>query len=146
MSQLTYWEGQPGRTPMYGGGPSWTGWVGFAGIMMILIGAFNTIDGLVALLKDDVFVEPRRTLELLNYNTWGWIWIIAGIVVFLAGIAVMSGRRWGIIVGVILAAVNALGQLAFLPSFPIWSTMIIVLNITVIYALVAHGSERAQAS
>jgi hypothetical protein len=144
MAQLTYWEGQPGRTPIYGGGPSWTGWVGFAGVMMILIGAFNAFEGLVALFKDDFFVSDRRGFVLFNYMTWGWIWIILAIVVFLAGIAVMSGRRWGIVVGVILATSNAVGHLTFLPAFPIWSLMIIVLDVTVIYALVAHGSERAQ--
>jgi hypothetical protein len=143
MAQLTYWEGQSGRTPIPAGEPSWTGWVGFAGIMMILIGAFSAIDGLVALFKEDFFLEGRRGLLILDFTTWGWIWLIVGIVVVLAGIAVMSGRTWGIVIGVILAAVNAIGQLAWLSSFPFWSTLIIVLDVIVIYALVVHGRERA---
>jgi hypothetical protein len=142
MSQVTYQPGQTGRTPMRGGGPEWTGWVGFAGVMMILLGAFNLIDGLVALFKDEYFVVGKDRLLILDFTTWGWIWLILGIVVLLAGIAVMAGRTWGIVIGVIIAVLNAIGQLSFLSSFPIWSTLIIVLDITVIYALVAHGSER----
>jgi hypothetical protein len=143
VAQLTEWDRAPGRQPMVGGGPAWTGWVGFAGVLMILIGAFNIIDGLAALFKNDVFVTGKSGLVVLDINTWGWIWLIAGIVVVLAGIAVMSGRMWGIIAAVILIALNAIAQLAFLPAFPLWSTLIIVLDITLIYALVTHGRERA---
>ena len=128
---------------MRGGGPAWEGWVGFAGVMMILIGAFNVIDGLAALFKESAFVTGKRGLLVLDIHTWGWIWLIAGIVVLLAGIAVMYGRTWGMIIGIGLAAVNAVGHLLFLPAFPIWSILIIVLDITVIYALSAHGQERA---
>jgi hypothetical protein len=144
MAQLTEWDRpSPGRQPMMGGGPAWEGWVGFAGVMMILIGAFNVIDGLAALFKESAFVTGKRGLLVLDIHTWGWIWLIAGIVVLLAGIAVMYGRTWGMIIGIGLAAVNAVGHLLFLPAFPIWSILIIVLDITVIYALSAHGQERA---
>ena len=122
----------------------WTGWVVFAGIMMILLGAFNVIDVLVALFKDDYYlVGPRGLAVNVDFTAWGWVMLIMGIVAILAGFGVMAGRMWARIVGITLASLNAIVQLGFIAAFPLWSIIIITCDVLVIWALTAHGKEVA---
>jgi hypothetical protein len=119
----------------------WVGWVYFASAMMLLVGGMQSIAGLVALFKDDYYVVAQNGLIAFNYTTWGWVHLLMGILIFLAGLAVAAGRTWGIVIGVLLAIVSALANVAFLSAYPIWSIMAIVINVFVIYALTIHGSE-----
>jgi hypothetical protein len=127
------------------GAPRPTGWVGmviFGGIMMLLLGGFHAMEGLVAVLKDDYYLVTRNGLVLtLDYTTWGWIHLILGVVAAAAGIAVFLGQMWARVVGVIVAVLSALANLAFLPAYPIWSVIIIATDVLVIYALTVHGRE-----
>ena len=117
------------------------GWTTFAGIMMILIGVFHAIAGLSGILKDDFYaVLPNYVLKF-DVTTWGWIHLIGGIVVVLAGFGLFSGAVWARTVGVILAAVSALVSFAWIPLYPIWSLVLIAIDVTVIWALTAHGRD-----
>ena len=123
-----------------------TGWVGFvvfAALMLIVIGSFNVIYGLVALFKDDFLVATRQGLLVFDVTAWGWITLIAGGLQILIGLAILGGQTWARVMGVIFAALNAIAQLAFLSAQPIWSTIIIALDVLVIYALTVHGREIA---
>jgi len=111
----------------------------FAAIMLLMVGAFNALDGLVALLKDEVFVTTPAGLLVFDLTTWGWINLLLGIAQFAVGIALTKGAFWARMAGVVLVALNALGQLAFLSSYPIWSVIIIALDVIIIWALVVHG-------
>jgi hypothetical protein len=117
----------------------WAGWIVFAAIMMLLVGGFNVLEGLVALFQKGYFVVRPSGLLVWNYTAWGWIWIGIGSLQVTGGLAVLSGRMWGRILAVALAGINALGQLAFLAAYPVWSILIIALDVIVIYALTAHG-------
>jgi hypothetical protein len=117
------------------------GWVAFAAIMLIMVGAFNAIDGLVALLKDEVFVTTPHGLLVFDLTAWGWINLVFGAAQFLVGLALTRGAFWARMVAVVLVSLNALGQLAFLSAYPIWSLIIITLDVIVIWALVVHGDE-----
>jgi hypothetical protein len=119
----------------------WVGWVYFAGILMIIMGIFQAIAGLTALLNGNFYVVTEEKLVALNYTQWGWIHLILGGVVMAAGSAVMNGRTWGRVVGVALASLSALANFVFITAYPIWSILIIVVDILIIYALVVHGSE-----
>lgn len=117
-----------------------TGWVVFAGCMMVMIGTFQGIAGLTALFNDEFFLVGDNGLVLsLDYTMWGWIHLILGVVIALAGVAAMSGRVWGRAVGIALALLSAISNLFFLPAYPIWSTMIIVIDVLVIHALAVHS-------
>jgi hypothetical protein len=119
------------------------GLVVFAAIMMIMIGLFHAIIGLAALFDDTFYVAtPNYVLEF-DVTTWGWIHLIAGIVVALAGVALFSGRTWARVVGITLAFLSAIANFAFIPYYPVWSLLIIALNVFVIWALAAHGREMA---
>ncbi len=120
----------------------WTGWVAFAGVIMIVMGAFHAIAGLVALFKDSYYVvRPSGLVVNVDYTAWGWVHLILGLVALAAGFGVLSGRTWARVVGIILAVVSALVNFSFLGAYPIWMTILITLDVIVIYALAAHGRE-----
>ena len=119
----------------------WVGWVAFAGVLSIVLGTFQALAGIVALFKDEVYVVGQSNLWVLDYTQWGWIHLLWGIFLILAGGAILSGKTWGRVVGVILASVSALVNFAFIPVYPWWSVIIIAINIFVIYALIVHGNE-----
>jgi hypothetical protein len=121
----------------------WVGWVWFAGIMLITIGLFDIFQGIVALINDDFAVLVEDGVLVVDLTTWGWVHIIIGAVLVLAGAGVLSGSVWGRSLGVIVAILNALAQLTIMPAYPIWALIIIALDVIVIYALVVHGREAA---
>jgi hypothetical protein len=121
---------------------SWVGWVLFAGIMMVILGAFQATMGLVALFDEGYFLVTRTGLVVsVDYNTWGWVHIVLGTVAFLAGLGVMAGQTWARVLGIIFAAVSAIVNIGFLAANPIWTIAIITLDVIVIYALAVHGRE-----
>jgi hypothetical protein len=120
----------------------WAGWAVFAGVMLVVVGAFQAIDGLVALFKDEFYVVRSDGLVVnVDYTVWGWVHLLLGIVLVAAGAAIFSGRVWGRTLGVIAAVVSAVLNFAYLASYPVWSTLIIAIDVLVIYALIAHGGE-----
>ena len=117
------------------------GWTMFAGIMMMMIGFFHGLAGLSGIIQDDFYaVLPNYVLKF-DVTTWGWIHLIGGIVIVLAGFGVFSGAVWARTVGVILAAVSALVSFAWIPLYPIWSFVLIAIDVTVIWALTVHGRD-----
>ena len=120
----------------------WVGWILFAAIMLMMVGTFNAIDGLVAIFKDDfTLVSPRGTALVFDVTGWGWIHLIFGILQVLIGLALFSGKLWARISAIILAVLNAISQLTFLPVYPIWSIIIIAVDVLIIWALTVHGEE-----
>jgi hypothetical protein len=119
----------------------WAGWIVFASLMLIMVGTFNAIDGLTALLKDQVFLTTGAGLLVFDLTTWGWIHLLFGIAQVAAGIAMFSGAVWARIVAVGLVIVNACAQLAFLSAYPLWSTIVIALDVVTLWAIVVHGDE-----
>jgi hypothetical protein len=125
--------------------PQATGWVGFvvfAGVMLIMLGGFQAIEGLVAIFRDDYYLVTRSGLLLnMDFTAWGWTHLIIGVIAVIAGIGVLLGQTWARVIGVIIAVLSALSNIAFLPAYPIWATIIIALDVLAIYALTVHGRE-----
>jgi hypothetical protein len=119
------------------------GFILFAAIMMIMSGTFQAVAGLVAILKSSFYVATRNYLFEFDITAWGWVHLVVGVVVFLAGFALMSGRTWGRVVGIILAVLSAVANFAFIPYYPLWSLTVIALDVFVIWALAAHGRDIA---
>ena len=121
---------------------AWVGWVVFAAVIAITMGAFEAIEGLVAIFKDQYYLVPSTGLVVsVDYTVWGWVHLIIGVVSILAGIALLQGRSWGRIVVIVLAGVSALVNLGFLSAYPIWATLIIAFDVIVIYALTVHWKD-----
>jgi hypothetical protein len=127
----------------YDDGPSaWAGWVVFGGVMLIMAGAFQIIQGLVALFDDGFYLVRQDGLVVdVDYNTWGWVHLVIGAVGVLAGAGLLAGNMAARIVGVAFAFLSALLNLAFLPAYPVWSTILITLDVVVMYAIIVHGRE-----
>jgi tetrahydromethanopterin S-methyltransferase subunit F len=120
----------------------WAGWVVFAGIMMIMLGAFQAIEGLVALFDDGYYLVTASGLVLnVNYNVWGWTHLILGILAVATGFGLLAGNTAARVVGIIIAVVSAIVNLAFIAAYPVWSTIVIAVDIIAIYAIVVHGRE-----
>ena len=120
----------------------WVGWVLFAGVMMVMLGTFEAIVGLVALFKDDYYlVASSRLVVSVSYTGWGWLHLILGIVAFCAGLGVIVGQTWARVIGIILATISAVVNLAFIAAYPVWSVLVIAIDVVVIYALAVHGRE-----
>jgi hypothetical protein len=141
MSQYAEPEGST-RATGYDEPSGWVGWITFAAFMLIIVGCFHAIQGLVALFDDQKFlVTDSGLIVSADYTTWGWVHLIGGIILALAGLSLFAGRLWARIVGVIAAMVSALVNVAFLSAYPIWSAIMIALDILVIWALTVHGAE-----
>ena len=124
------------------GRTGWYGWVVFAATIMVLLGVFHAMVGLVALFQEDYFVVGSSGLMVsVDYTTWGWTHIILGLVVACAGAALTTGAIWARAVAVIVAIISAVINLAFMAAYPFWSVIMITVDILVIYAVTAHGGR-----
>jgi hypothetical protein len=124
---------------------AWSGWVVFAAAVMLTIGAIDIIQGIAALVKDDIYlVTASGLLVTTDYTAWGWALIIWGIVVLLTGAALFSGREWGRWIAMVAVIINLIGQFAWFPAYPLWSMVAIGLGVAVLYALTA-GWQAAKA-
>jgi hypothetical protein len=117
------------------------GFILFAAIMMIMAGIFQALDGLVALFNDTFYVTTRNYTFQFDVTTWGWIHLILGIVVALAGWGLLSGRTWARVVGITVVVLSAIANFLWLPYYPFWALIIIALDVFVIWALAAHGRD-----
>ena len=122
---------------------SWQGWAFFGAFIMALLGFFQALLGLIALFDDSYFaVRTNKLLVLTNYAAWGWVHLIVGVLAVVAGLGVIvSGRAWARYTAIVLAGLSAIANLGFLSASPIWSTIVIALDVIVIYALSVHGWE-----
>ena len=129
------------------------GWTFFAAFMMIMIGFFHAIAGLSAIFEDEflavvpaVGTEASGDAYFLQFDatTWGWIHLILGIVVLLAGFGLFTGAVWARTVGVIVAVISAIVGFAWMPWYPGWGIVFIAISIAVIWSLTAHGRDVTQ--
>jgi hypothetical protein len=124
---------------------SWAvGWTYFAAFMMLMLGIWHAIAGLSAIIKDNVYALGQigdGYFLKFNVTTWGWIHLVLGVVVVLAGIGLFTGAVWARTVGVILAVVSGLAAFAWLPYYPVWGILLIAVAVAVIWALTAHGRD-----
>jgi hypothetical protein len=118
----------------------------FAAIALMMIGVFHFIAGLVGIFDDEFYVVTNKWVFEFDTTTWGWIHLIGGVLVVLAGLSVLKGHMYGRIIGTIVASVSAIVNFAWLPYQPVWSTLMIALSIGVIWALTVHGRDVAMPS
>jgi hypothetical protein len=114
----------------------------FAATMMVMIGIFQAISGLVAIIDDEVtfYVVPTGYTFDYSVTTWGWIHLIMGILVFLAGISLFSGNTWAAVVAIFIAMLSAITNFFWIPYYPFWSILVIALDVFVIWSLAKVAS------
>jgi hypothetical protein len=119
----------------------WVGWGYFASIMMITLGILQGIAGLAGIFKDTFYVVTSSHLLAFNYKTWGWINLIIGILILMAGLELLRGAMWARVIAVLLAILSFVANMGFIDAYPIWSVIMMVVDVMVIYALTVHGAE-----
>ena len=115
--------------------------VAFAGIMLALIGFFDILQGLTALFNDEYFAVRGGELLVFDFTTWGVITLIWGAMLVAAGFGLLGGRGGARVFAIVVVFVNMIVQIAFLAAYPIWSAIIIALDVFVLYALTARWDE-----
>jgi hypothetical protein len=120
----------------------WVGWIAFASMLMIMVGSFQVLLGLTALFSSDYFlVGEANLLVTVDYTAWGWTHIALGALAIAAAFGLLAGQMWARVVGIAMALLSAVVNLAFIGAYPLWSVMVIVLDVLVIYAIAMHGKE-----
>ena len=115
-----------------------SGWLAFAGVMLIINGALNVVNGLWAIDRGGTVPDA-----LYNHNlkTWGWIYLIGGIVVILAGFGVFARAQWARWVGVLVASVSVIGNMLWVFAFPLQALILVFMGVLVLYALLVYGDR-----
>jgi hypothetical protein len=123
-----------------------SGWtvagIAFAGSVMVLVGAFQVLAGLAAIINDDFFVVARNYAYDLDVSGWGWIHLIVGIIALVAGFSLFARAAWAVVFAIVIAMLSALSNFFFIPYYPFWSLLVIALDVFVIWALTRPGAIR----
>ena len=121
-----------------GGTDDLTGWVHFGAVMMTIVGAFGVIEGLAALLRPTTYIAVNGTVLSIDLSAWGWLHLILGALLAITGVSLLrEAPPWARGVGTVLVGLSILVQMAWMPAYPLWSILMITLDVIVIYALVA---------
>ena len=117
-----------------------SGWVTFAGVMIIMVAILNMIDGIAAISKSSFFVANARYI-LSDLNTWGWVLLGLGVLQLIVGLGIWAGNQAARWAGIVIVSLNAIAQLMFIPAYPFWSLAIFTIDILVLYGLAAYGGR-----
>jgi hypothetical protein len=122
---------------------SMAGWIGFAGILMAILGGIAFFEGLIALLRDNYYVATASGFLLFDVTGWGWIMLIWGIILVLVGLSLLNGASWARWVTIVLVGINIFSQLGFLGNTndTLWLLTALTLNIIVLYALIVRWND-----
>jgi hypothetical protein len=122
---------------------SMAGWIGFAGIMLMIVGSIDFFQGLVALFEDEYFVVTASGFLVVDLTAWGWIMLIWGVLLVLAGLGLLGGQGWARWFAIVVGSLNFIAQLGFLGNsqYPLWGLTGMALSVIVLYALTARWGE-----
>ena len=122
---------------------SMAGWIGFAGMLMLIIGFIDMFQGLIALVEDEYFVVTGSGFLVVDLTTWGWAMLIWGALLIVAGLGLAAGQSWARWLSIVGVSLNFFAQLGFLGNsqYPLWALTALALNVVVLYALTVRGNE-----
>jgi hypothetical protein len=120
-----------------------SGWVTFAGILLLLSGALNVIYGIAAIGNSSFFVNDQKYI-LSNLNTWGWVTLVLGALQILAAFSIWQGGQFGRWFGIIAAGLSSIAALLSIPAYPFWSLAIFAVDVAIVYGLAVYGGQGRQ--
>jgi hypothetical protein len=128
---------QSSRPPV---GAENSGWIAFAGVMMVILGSLDAFWALAAILNDEIVVVGGSGALIFDITTWGWIHLVLGVAVALTGVGLITGNSAARVAGIFFVAVNAVAQIVWFPAAPLWAFLIIILDTVIIYQLTVNWS------
>lgn len=123
----------------------WVGWLLFAGIMLLLVGGFQAILGLVGIFNGGFFKPQDQPVLINDYKAWGWLHLALAAIAFAVGVGLLFGLKWARIAGTILCVLNVIVSFAFIRTYPGWALLLIAFSVITAYAIVVHGHEIGEA-
>lgn len=120
------------------------GWVAFAGVLLMILGTLNVIDGIAAIGKSHFYLGNAHYV-FGDLRTWGWVALCIGVLLLLAGLGVFVKNQFARWTGVVVLSLNAIAQLLMMPAYPFWSLSIFAIDILAVYGLIAYGKRIAGA-
>ncbi|HLZ38413.1 MAG TPA: hypothetical protein VKP64_11820, partial [Mycobacteriales bacterium] len=127
-------DGAPKAGPESRFGGLAAGLSSFAGVLLLVVGVFQALEGLSAIVRDRLLVVTPDYIYRFDISAWGWIHLVIGLALVAVGIAILAGKTWGRVVGIAIATVSAITQFLWLPYFPVWAILVIALDVGVIWA------------
>ena len=121
-------------------GGEFSGWIAFAGVMMLMLGSLDAIWGLAAILNDEVVIVGGNGALIFDVTTWGWVHLILGSLVALTGLGLITGNSAARFAGLFFVTVNAIAQVVWFPAAPLWAFLMIILDTVILYQLTARWS------
>jgi len=125
-------------------GGAWSGWIAFAGLLMIVIGSLDFFAGLAAIINNNyVAINTQQYVLFHSTNTWGWIVLLWGIVVVLAGFGLLAGSGWARWFAIVVGTLTFFANLGWVgnSAYPLWTLTVLILNGVVLYALMVRWNE-----
>ena len=120
----------------------WTGWIVFAGFILVIAGALDALQGLFGIIEDDYVVATAKGLAIVDVTTWGWMTLFWGLLLVLIGFGLLGGAGWARWLAIIGVTVNIIGQVSFMANYPqaypLWNILIVTLNVLVLFGLTAR--------
>ena len=113
----------------------------FAGIVMTVVGVYQVLLGIAALLNDEIYVRTPSYVYGFDLSAWGWVHLGFGLLLVLTGISVVRGQPWARGVGIVLVALNLIANFMFIPYYPLWSLLIVALDVAVIWGLAVYRDD-----
>ena len=123
---------------------AWAGWVAFAGMLLMIVGGLDVLQGLVAVIREEYFVLTPQGALVLDVSEWGWVMMIWGAVLFFVGWGLVSGASWARWVAIIGVSLNFIAQLSFnggVGQTSLWGLCVVALNIIILYALIVRWDD-----
>lgn len=131
--------GPTSRRPVQERTPAWaTGFASFAGVLMIIAGGWGVITGITAILNDELYLESPDYLYSFDLTAWGWAHLVLGALIVVSGAGVLGGAEWARVVALVLAGLSLLVNFMFIPYYPLWSLVVIAVDVLVIYAILTY--------
>jgi hypothetical protein len=124
----------------------WTGWIGFAGCLMAIIGGIDFFQGLIAIIRGEYYAVTPNQIVVFDLTTWGWITLLWGIIVGLAGFGLLSRASWARWFAIVVGSLTFFEQLGFVGSsqYPLWALTVLILTALVLWALIVHWDDAAE--
>jgi hypothetical protein len=124
----------------------WSGWISFAGLMIIIIGGLDFFEGLIAVIRGQYYAVTPNQIVVVDLTAWGWIMMIWGVLLVLAGLGLLSGATWARWFAIVVGSLNVLAQLGFVGSsqYPLWALTVLALTLVVLYALIVRWDDHAR--
>ena len=124
----------------------WTGWIGFAGCLMVIIGGIDFFEGLIAIIRGEYFAVTPNQIIVFDTTTWGWITLLWGIVVLLAGFGLLSRASWARWFAIVVGSITFFEQLGFVGNsqYPLWALTVLILTALVLWALIVHWEDAGE--